>query len=297
MFRSVSLLLLCALALAARAADPATPVGTTVLHNVFRIDAELYSGSSPGDEAAFRELARLGVKTIVSVDGARPKLDLARKFGMRTIHLPLGYAGVPQSRGEELARAAQSASGPVYVHSHHGKHRGPAAVATMCRALKGWTAPQAEEFLKQAGTSPDYAGLFRDVLAFRPPDAEALARLPAKFPEVAPTEPLVDAMVAIDEHFDALEAAQKTGWRKEAAFPALTPAQTAALLAEQYRELLRDRTVEKLGARFRARLTEAEQTADALRQLLRSSMDAAEIDAVFTRAAQHCTDCHQAHRN
>lgn len=295
--RLFSLSLLHATTLLSRAADPASPVATDALHNVFRIGTDLFSGDAPENDAAFHELARLGVKTIISVDGSKPRVDLARRFGMRYVHLPIGYDGIPQPRGEELAKAAQAADGPVYVHCHHGKHRGPAAAATVCRALKGWDTGTAEAFLKQAGTSPDYAGLHRDVRAFHPPDAEALAKLPAKFPESAKTEPLVDTMVAIDEHFDALKAAQKSGWNKTPAFPAPTPTQTATLVWEQFRELSRDPAAEKLGAGFRTKLAEAEQAADALRKLLRDSMDAAEIDAALQRTAQSCTDCHKAHRN
>lgn len=297
MSRPTLLSLLCVLVLHARGADPATPVETVALHNVFRVGADLYSGSGPDSEAAFRELARLGVKTMVSVDGAKPHLDLARKFQMRYVHLPIGYDGLPQARGEELARAVQSADGSVFIHCHHGKHRGPAAVAVVCRALRGWSAKTADEFLEQAGTSPDYAGLFRDVQAFRPPDAAALAQRPAKFPEYAPAEPLVDAMVAIDEQFDALNAAQKSGWLATRAASVFTPAQRATLMWERYRELLRDPATDKLGADFRRQLTAAAQNAETLRDLLRDSMDRVEVDAAFARVVQNCTDCHEAHRN
>ncbi len=297
MRRFLSLQLLFAMAHLASAADPASPVASGTLHNVFRIDAELFSGSSPDTDAAFRELARLGVKTILSVDGAKPGLELARKFGMRYVHLPIGYDGVPQARGEELVKAVQTADGPVYVHCHHGRHRGPAATATVCRALKRWSAATAEAFLNQAGTSSDYAGLYRGVRTFRPPGAEALASLPAEFPESAKTEPLVDVMVALDEHFDALKAAQENGWSGVPPFPALTSMQIATLVWEQFRELSRAPATDKRGAAFRAKLTDAEQAADAFRQLLRHSMDAAELDAAFQRAVQSCTDCHKAHRN
>jgi len=289
--------LFLALTFTAFAADPATPVNTKELHNVFRIDDTLYSGSGPATEADFKDLAKLGVKVLISVDGGKPAVELAHKYGMRYVHLPIGYDAVPQARADELTKATQTAGGPVYLHCHHGKHRGPSAIAAVCRALKKWTPQQAEEFLKQAGTSPDYAGLYRDVAAFRPPTAEKLAKLPAKFPEVAKTEPLVDAMVAIDEHFDALKVAQKAGWTKTATFPALTPTQTAALIWERYRELARDPAVDKLGTDFRAKLTEAEEVAGGLRDLLRISEDTTEIDAAFKRAAQNCVDCHKAHRN
>jgi protein tyrosine phosphatase (PTP) superfamily phosphohydrolase (DUF442 family)/cytochrome c556 len=280
--------------------QPAQPVETAVLHNVFRVDAKLYSGNGPEDEAAFRELSKLGVKTIISVDGSQPKIALARKFGMRYVHLPIGYDGVPQSRANELTKAAQmaEAAGPVYLHCHHGKHRGPSAVAVVCRALDGWSVEKADAFLKQAGTAPDYAGLYRDVRAFRPPTAEELARLPAQFPESVKAEPLVDAMVAIDEHFDALKAAQKAAWREIPGHPDLTPAQASTLIWERLRELARDPDTKKRGADYEKMLTESEQSADALRQLLRDpASEAAARDAAFSRAGKSCATCHKAHRN
>ena len=282
------------------AEGPAQPVETAVLHNVFRVNARLYSGNGPGDEAAFRELAKLGVKTIISVDGAPPKLALARKFGMRYVHLPIGYDGVPQARAAELTKAAQTAEadGPVYLHCHHGKHRGPAAVAVVCRALDGWGVEKADAFLKQAGTAPDYAGLYRDVGAFRPPTAEELARLPAQFPESVTTAPLVEAMVAIDEHFDTLKAAQKTAWREIPGHPDITPAQASTLIWQRLRELARDPDTKKRGADYEIMLTESEQAADTLRQLLRDSTgETAARDAAFHRAWKSCATCHKAHRN
>jgi protein tyrosine phosphatase (PTP) superfamily phosphohydrolase (DUF442 family)/cytochrome c556 len=286
----------CILALfssCALAAEPARPVETKTLHNVFRIDDTLFSGDAPDTEAAFRELAQLGVKTIVSVDGSKPAVDLAHRFGMHYVHLPIGYDGVPQVRGEELSRAVQAADGPVYMHCHHGKHRGPAAVGVVCRALKGWSAEKADAFLHEAGTSPDYAGLFRDVRDFRVPSPDELSKRPANFPEAAKTEPLVDPMVAIDEHFDALKAAQKTGWDK--ASP--RPVEVATVLWEDFRELARNPAVEKCDEDFRAKLKAAEESAAALSDLLREPKDAAPIDAAFQRATQSCTDCHKSHRN
>jgi protein tyrosine phosphatase (PTP) superfamily phosphohydrolase (DUF442 family) len=282
---------------ASAGADMVAPVDTKALHNVFRIDAQLFSGNSPEDEAAFEELVRLGVKTIISVDGGKPNVELARRYGMRYVHLPIGYDGVPQARGEELVRAAQAADGPVYVHCHHGKHRGPTAVATICRGLKSWEASDAERFLKQAGTSPDYAGLFRDVRAFQPPSAETLARLPKQFPERVETPPMVDAMVAIDENFDALTRSRAAAWRTVPGHPDLTPLQAATLVWEGFRELARDPAHESHGADFKAELSNAEKIAAELRDRLRNPAKPAPVDAAYLRAKQNCSDCHKRHRN
>ena len=56
--------------------------------------------------------SRLGVKTVISVDGAKPDVDLAKKHGMRYVHLPHGYDGVPDDRAKELAKAVRRPGRP-----------------------------------------------------------------------------------------------------------------------------------------------------------------------------------------
>src|SRR5438094_677830 len=81
--------------------------------------------SSPDGDEGFHSLQQLGIKTIVSVDGARPEVDLARKYGLRYVHLPIGYDAVPREQALRIARAIRDLPGPVYIHCHHGRHRGP----------------------------------------------------------------------------------------------------------------------------------------------------------------------------
>src|SRR4051812_22126541 len=64
------------------------------LHNIFRVTPSVYSGSSREGDDGFRSLRRLGVRTVLSVDGARPEVERARKHGLRYVHLPIGYDGV-----------------------------------------------------------------------------------------------------------------------------------------------------------------------------------------------------------
>ncbi len=297
---SLQMVLSVAVCSLAHAGEPAQPVEAKPLHNVFKIEGGLYSGDAPENEEGFHELQKLGVKTIISVDGSQPNVELAHKYGMRYVHLPFGYDGVPQSRGVELAKAAQEASvrGPVYLHCHHGMHRGPAGMAVVCRTLNGWSAERAEEFLKQAGTSPDYAGLFRDVKKFQPPTAEELARTPANFPERTKPAPLVDAMVAIDEHFDALKAAQKAGWRDASGGAELKPEQTAALLWEAFRELGRDPETKKRGDDYATKMAESERATELLKKVLGDAgSESAARDAAVLGVAKSCGACHKAHRN
>lgn len=274
-----------------------TPLPSTHVHNLFRTTTNVFSGNSPEGDAAFAEIAKLGVKTIISVDGSKPDVETARKHGLRYVHLPFGYDGIPTNRVAELAKAAQSVEGPIYVHCHHGLHRGPAAVAVMCEATAGWTTNQAIAWLKQAGTAPDYAGLYRSAAEFRQPDAAALARI-VELPEVSRTTSLVDAMVAIDREFDRLKAAQKAGWSKIPKQPDLTPTRTATILWEHFREMARTEDTTKRPEDFRVKLAAAEKATHQFRaQLGNAKSDTAARDASFLSLTKTCGTCHKSYRN
>src|SRR5438067_12591502 len=75
------------------------PVGNTRaaafpgLQNVCHLAEKLYSGSAPEGDAGFESLQKLGVKTVLSGDGARPDVERARKHGVRYVERPFGYDG------------------------------------------------------------------------------------------------------------------------------------------------------------------------------------------------------------
>jgi len=275
----------------------AVPIPSTHVHNLFHATTNVFSGNSPDSDAAFGEIAKLGVKTIISVDGGRPDVELARKHGMRYIHLPIGYDGIPANRVTQLVKAAQTSQGPLYVHCHHGKHRGPAAVAVICEATAGWTTNQAVDWLKEAGTAADYSGLYRSAMEFRLPDAATLARI-TELPEVAKTSSVVDAMVAIDEEFDRLKTAQKFSWKNIPDQPDVVPAHSATILWEHFRELIRAEDAAKRPEDYRAKLNAAEKAADQFRSSLRNvKAETATRDTAFQTLGKSCIDCHKRYRN
>src|SRR5581483_3702797 len=71
------------------------------LKNAHRLTDRVLSGAQPEANVAFRELAALGVKTVISVDGAAPDVASAHKAGLRYVHLPIGYDGIPAARALE----------------------------------------------------------------------------------------------------------------------------------------------------------------------------------------------------
>jgi protein tyrosine phosphatase (PTP) superfamily phosphohydrolase (DUF442 family) len=279
------------------AAEEPKPLHIGNLHNMFAVTPRIYSGSVPEGETDFAELAKLGVKTVISVDGTKPDVEAAKKHGLAYVHLPFGYDGIPTNRVADLALAMKNVAGPVYVHCHHGKHRGPAAVAVMCLAGEGWTTNRAEAWLRTAGTADDYAGLYRDVRGFVPPSAALLASRPP-LTEVAKTSSVVDAMVAIDEHSDRLKAAQKVAWKEVPGLPDVRPSQEAVLLWEQLRELGRHHDTTDRTEDYRKLLADSESAAATLRdELKKPTPDPLRADEGLKKIGQSCTACHKKFRN
>lgn len=292
------------LATPADAGTEAIPLTNTppALHNVFRMTASVLSGSQPEGDASYAWLAAQGVKTIISVDGARPDVDTARRHGLRYVHLPIGYDGLSTNRMLELAKVGASVRGPFYVHCHHGKHRGPAAAAVLCEASQGWSPTEAEAYLKKAGTSMDYPGLHRSVASFQKPDAAALEALPGTFPEAAATPSLVQAMVSLDILMERLRVSQKAGWKTPPSHPDLSPAHEAVQLWEQFRELGRLGERKEKSSSYADLLRASETAANDLRQGLTTPIppgDAqqTQVDAAFRRVSETCSACHRKHRN
>src|SRR5262245_49209462 len=107
---------------AAPTTNPFVPVSDTHLYNAHIVTRKVNSRAEPHDEAPFAALQQLVGKTIISVDGAKPDIELAHKYGMRYVHIPIGYDGVPDDKSRAIAKAIDELPGPIYVHCHHGKH-------------------------------------------------------------------------------------------------------------------------------------------------------------------------------
>jgi hypothetical protein len=234
------------------------------------------------------------VKTVVSVDGARPKVDLAKKHHLRYVHIPIGYEGVSDEAGKSLARLVREAEGPFYVHCHHGKHRGPAAAAVACVADGAAEGKAALAILERAGTSQGYAGLWRDVQAYAPPAGDQ--QLP-ELVEVAEVGSLAAAMAQIDRASDNLKLCAAAQWQTPEDHPDLSPQQEALLLKEGFRETVRQ--LEESNDdddQLLAWMRGAEASATKLEEALKDS-DGDAIRATFTAVGDQCKRCHGQYRN
>lgn len=292
----VCLLAVCA-ASALYAEDPPgylllKPLKIEGIENALQLTDRIYSGGEPHDERAFKELSRLGIKTLVSVDGAAPNIALARRYGIRYVHVPIGYDAVPRKAQLALARVAQEVDGPLFVHCHHGQHRGPAAAAVICIADNAVDTDGAAAVLKAAKTSANYTGLWRDVAGYVPPAADAI--LPPLV-ERAEVDSFPAAMAKIDRHFDQLKLCRDAEWKAPAGHPDLVAAQEALLVYEQLRESGRHLTADH-NQQFRTWLGESEAMAKRLENALRQA-DHAMAEKHFAGLQKSCKQCHSKHRD
>ncbi len=267
------------------------------LHHLVRLSADVYSGGEPAGEQAFASLKKLGVQTIISVDSATPNVSVARKYGIRYVHVPFGYDGIPLTAQLSLTRAALEVRTPLYIHCHHGKHRGPAAAAIVCRVRGIVDAAGALRILENAGTSHDYKGLWRDVEHFAAPSDDA------EFPqllEVSEVESLAAAMARIDRNFDNLKLCQAADWQTPADHPDLVARQEALQLQESLHEACRRLSEKEQAAEYDATCRKWLSESDSVAQKLRKSLqenDSAAASIALAKLQQTCRQCHGKYRD
>ena len=288
----------------ADASGPAAAVHTNThaIENFYQLSDRIYSGSQPEGDVAFDELAKLGIRTIITLDGATPDIDRARARGMRYVHLPIGYDQVPPDKVVLLAQAMKQTGGKVFVHCHHGKHRGPAGAAVCAIVDEGWSNEKAIQWMKQAGTSDEYPGLYRSIRSLKKPDPQLLA-MKVELPERSPVPALAAAMVQIDKRWDHLLASRAAKFGVPAEHPDIDPpheaVQLAELLYEQGRTTRIDEWPREMLIRLKEASAEVNTLADALRAVKNDASQAnrQRAEQAMAVVGQSCKSCHARYRN
>jgi len=292
------------------------PVDLPGLHNVVAFHEGFYSGGVPEGDVAFDALKALGVRTVISVDGAIPDVAAAKARGIRYVHLPIGYDGFDDARKAQLVRAVRDLPKPIYVHCHHGKHRSAGAAAVVGVSLGWFSNDVGAARMKVSGTAEGYKGLWSCAAKAAPMMAAAIEAASPDFPEVTKPDSMTAAMVAIDEAHDRLRLVEKNAWRVPADHPDLAPAADAGKLADLLLHLKDDAFVVALPAEaatdFRRLLAEGRDAASALEEMLaaeRAGKAGVELDSTAAEArlkrlgaalkavTANCKACHVPYRD
>ncbi len=268
------------------------------LPNLVQLHQRVFSGGLPEGPPAFQELVERGIKTIITVDGAAPDVDSAKQLGLRYVHLPHGYNGIPAQRVQELAKAVSELEGPIYIHCHHGKHRSPAAAAVACVSAGLIPTTVAADVLKIAGTDPNYHGLIKAVSEARPMPFEQLRQLRVTFQESIELPPLTQAMVALEEAHERVKLIAANSWRTPATDNSLDPVHEVLMLREQFTELLRSPVCQQQAEEFQQWLSSSEQAALKLHANLQAWQASsaptppASLDRWVKQITDNCKACH-----
>ncbi|HEX9793484.1 MAG TPA: hypothetical protein VGC54_05815 [Planctomycetota bacterium] len=271
-----------------------------VLHNVFRLSAQVISGSEPVGDEGLAALAAMGVRTVVSVDGKVPDADAAARHGLRYVHVPILYSGIDRDQMLRLGKTFRELEGPFYVHCFHGRHRGPAAAAIGRMVVDGASREQALAEMRQwCGTSSQYEGLYRAVAAGEIAGAARTQAFDWDFATVAGIDGLRGAMVEIARSVDRLEVLEANGWRADPAHPDLDPQREAEILAGLFAQA---EPAAVAGARPDDFRHWRDETTAELRQMQRllaavAASGTAAADASLARVKAACKACHAAYRN
>jgi hypothetical protein len=276
-----------------------SPSDAPGLHNVVAFGPGCWSGSLPEGDAGFASLQSWGVRTVISVDGAVPDVARAARFGLRYVHLPIGYDGFDEARKLELVRAVRDLPGPIYIHCHHGKHRSAGAAAAVAASL-GWMSPQAAiARMKVSGTSESYPGLYRCASTAQVLAASLIDTAPAQWPAVTRPSGMVESMVAIDDALERIKVVEQAGWKVPASHPDLAPAADAGAIADHLRLLGQQPSARPRDPQFDTLLQASMKAADQLESSLvgTPTADAQRLANDLQALRATCTACHAAQRD
>jgi len=276
----------------ATAGEPTSP-NLPGLPLVIKVSETISTGYEPQGALGFDSLKKLGIKTIISADGALPDLEQAKAHGMRYIHIPIGYGGIGRQSSNAITRAMREADGPVYVHCHHGRHRGPALAALALRAETGCDTETALKVLEKCGTGKEYKGLWKDVAEYTPPRPdEPVPELHA----ISPVDNMAQAMVKMDRAWDNIGKIQKAGWKTPKDHPDLSADHEILILGESFRTATRLHVDREREADFWLRMKQSEKFVFDLRDALKGGATD-KVEKNFESIKSNCNSCHEMYRN
>ena len=129
----------------------AAAVSGTSVGNLYRVEPDFFRSAQP-TSAGFRELAALGVKSVLRVSGGDGDEAAARETGLKLFHVPMSAFGLRNSRVLEALRImADPGNRPLVIHCQHGADRTGALVALYRVVVQGWSKADAVREMDEGG--------------------------------------------------------------------------------------------------------------------------------------------------
>jgi protein tyrosine/serine phosphatase len=119
--------------------------------NLHKINDQMYRGAQP-TSLGFKELEKLGIKTIINLRAEHSDKDLAEGTKLNLVQIPMNAFDVSQ---EDVLRflqvATQKDHQPVFFHCLHGADRTGTMAAAYRVVIEGWPKDKAIEEMTKGG--------------------------------------------------------------------------------------------------------------------------------------------------
>lgn len=115
--------------------------------NFHRVSDELYRSEQP-DAAAFRQLARLGIRSVLNLRRHHGDEERLADSGLILYELPVNAGDLTESQLRSALTILRAAPKPILVHCRHGSDRTGAVVAAYRIVEAGWSVEEAIAELK-----------------------------------------------------------------------------------------------------------------------------------------------------
>ena len=141
-------------------------VGVPGLENLARINPNLYRGAQPTEEG-FRQLKRMGVKTVVDFRSFHTTKEQAEAAGLASVEIPIraDLGSAPPTREQIqlfFKTVLDPARQPCYIHCAFGKDRTGTMAALYRLEMDEWTPEEAMQEMQAFG----YHEIYRDLVDF-----------------------------------------------------------------------------------------------------------------------------------
>ncbi len=243
----------------------------------------LYCGALPESSEDFDFLRKAGVKTVITVDRAKPDETKADSMGLRYVRIPIGYDGIPKKAALDFLKLLRTPEiqGPYYLHCHGGKYRSGAMAAIYRIGVNHWSNDSALAEMTHYAGDEKYLGLIKSVQKFKSPSEKDLVKYKYDPNAPIPAMPLADQMGDIQRLWKALQKLAKSGDEKD------EMKGMAIGLQEHFAEIYRLKTCEKCDMQgFKALQEMSTQF-----QLMQKTLDFS--PGTLAKVEEGCTSCHK----